>query len=130
MNRIFATAAAIALGTAAQGLVLSEDATPLDTGESFVEENMEFVGDPVIDANGETIGTVTKVETSENGDRKIFVEFHDDAVDGFAGWVFTLGDEWESGGSIELTWTKDSIRDYLLTQKSAKGRVYSENVLK
>lgn len=129
MKRLLATAAVIALGTTAQALVLSEEATPLDAGETFVEENQEFVGDPVYDSNGVSIGTVAKVTTTDTGDRKIFVEFHDGMMDGIAGWAFTLDDAWESGGSIDLTWSAEAIHDYLMTQKSVTGRVYSENVL-
>lgn len=119
MNRLLTTVAALALATGAHALVLEESMTPADSEETIVEENQEFVGDPVVDSNGVEIGTVTRVGLDTNGDRKIMVTFHDHAVEGVAGWVFDLDERWESGGSIDLTWTAEEIRGYLLNYAPA-----------
>lgn len=114
MKRILTTLAALAIGTSAHALVLSEAASPADSGETLTEENSEFVGDPVFDSEGVEIGTVSRVGLDANGDRKIMVMFDDHAIDGIAGWIFDLDPRWESGGSIELTWPADEIRAYLM----------------
>ncbi len=115
MKRIFATAAALALTTtSAHALVLTESATRGDGAETFYEENAEFVGDPVYDSTGMKIGTVSQVDANAAGDRRIHVMFDQGAVEGVAGWIFALDEAWESGGSIELTWSADAISDYLL----------------
>ncbi|MEY8839938.1 hypothetical protein AB9K41_13015 [Cribrihabitans sp. XS_ASV171] len=115
MKSIFATTAALALLiTEAQALVLTENAKRGDRDQSFVEQNAEFVGDPVYDADGMRIGAVTRADTSTKGNRRIHVTFDEGVVDGVAGWVFTLNPVWRSGGSIELTWTADALRNYLL----------------
>lgn len=118
MKRFLATVAAIALSTSAHALVLSEEMTPFDADETFHEENQEFVGDPVYDSNGVEIGVVTRAGTDVDGDRKILVTFHDHVIDGIAGWVFDLDEKWESGGSIELTWPAEDIKDYLMKHAS------------
>lgn len=79
MKRILTTLAALAIGTSAHALVLSEAATPADSGETLTEENSEFVGDPVFDSEGVEIGTVSRVGLDANGDRKIMVMFDDHA---------------------------------------------------
>ncbi|MFC3616324.1 hypothetical protein ACFORG_21485 [Lutimaribacter marinistellae] len=121
MKRIFATAAALALATtSASALVLTESATRGDADETFLEENVEFVGNPVYDSTGMKIGNVTKVDANAAGDRRIHVMFDEGAVDGVAGWIFALDEMWESGGSIELTWSADAISTYLLSHAADK----------
>ncbi len=115
MKTILATTAVLAfLTTQSHALVLTENAVRGDNDPSFVAQNSEFIGDPVYDSNGMRIGAVTRVDTSAKGNRRIHVTFDEGVVEGVAGWIFTLNPVWRSGGSIELTWTADAIRTYLL----------------
>ncbi|MEY8842609.1 PRC-barrel domain-containing protein, partial [Cribrihabitans sp. XS_ASV171] len=81
MKRILATAAALALATSAHALVVTENLTMGDTTQTYSEDNADFIGDPVFDANGMKIGTVSHVDSNAAGDRRIHVMFDEGAVD-------------------------------------------------
>lgn len=104
------TFAALAFAGSASALVLTESATPNDSDETFVEENQEFIGNPVLDVNGVKVGTVIDARTEPGFKRQLVVAFDDRAMNTFSGWIFDLDEKWESGGTIELFETREELQ--------------------
>ena len=104
------TFAALAFAGSASALVLTESATPNDSDETFVEENQEFFGNPVLDVNGVKVGTVIDVRTEPGFKRQLVVAFDEGAMNTFSGWIFDLDEKWESGGTIDLFETREELQ--------------------
>ncbi|AFO91412.1 hypothetical protein D1822_08510 [Phaeobacter inhibens] len=113
MLRMTSIAALIAMTGAASAEVLTENATPNDAGETFLEENIEFMGAPVVDVNGVFLGKVVEVGTEPGPDRKILVEFRDSFSDKLSGLRFNLDGMWETDGVLRMGQTTGELRTML-----------------
>ncbi|APG47133.1 hypothetical protein [Phaeobacter porticola] len=118
MLRMTSIAALIAVTGAANADVLTENATPNDAGETFVEENIEFIGAPVVDVNGMLLGKVVEVSTAPGPDRQILVEFRDNFSDKLSGMRFNLDGIWETDGVLRMGQTTGELKTMLETYAS------------
>lgn len=115
MKRLLTAALALGIATSAHALVVTQGSAPDDGSTTFYQENQQFVGDPLIDANGITIGQVVGITADTDNDRRILVKFNDAMFDGYSGWIFTLDPKWKSGGSLELGETREELKAILDT---------------
>ncbi len=130
MLRMTSIAALIAMTGAANALVLTENATPNDKGESFIEENAEFIGAPVVDVNGAPIGTVIEVTAEPGEQRKILVDFTEGFSDELSGMLFTLDGMWETDGVLQMGQTTDELEAMLETYAhNNPDKLHDESIL-
>ncbi|MGR3759559.1 hypothetical protein ACUXV3_05435 [Roseobacteraceae bacterium NS-SX3] len=113
MFRTASFALLIATAGAANALVLTEDATPGDQGETFHEENAEFVGVPVVGVNGGPIGTVVDAKALPGQDRMIYVEFHEGFSDSLSGMMLRLDGMWETDGVLQTGQTAAEVAEFV-----------------
>ena len=105
---------ALGLTTAANAMVVTEGVTRFDGDETNYEETLEFIGNPVYTADGEMIGYVSDATTAPDGDRMILVTFEDSFITEYAGWEFELDEKWETTGEINVEWTADQLRSWII----------------
>lgn len=110
MKRLIIGIFALALTTPASAMVFSGSG---GQGQSYAQQNQDFIGDPLIDGNGVTIGNVVSVSGEPGNYRRIMVRFNDAMPNGYAGWVFNLDSRWRSGGSLEMAETGAQLKAIL-----------------
>ena len=109
MKLLAILAATSFLATAANAEVIADNLTPNDENNTVFEKNEAYVGNPVYDANGLMIGTVTAASVTDNGNHSLLIDFNENFPSEFRGMQFEIDDKWVTDGKLEFNDTADQI---------------------
>ncbi|WP_158966555.1 PRC-barrel domain-containing protein [Chachezhania sediminis] len=118
MKTLAILAATSFLATAAAAEVIKAE-EPVDQA-TLIQENNEFIGNPVYSSDGQMIGAVTESYVTADGDHSLVVTFNNTFSEEMGGMTFELDDKWTSGGSLEFAETAEELRGLLAYNLTAQ----------
>ncbi|QBF32216.1 PRC-barrel domain-containing protein [Thalassococcus sp. S3] len=98
----FALSLSMLAATSAAAQIFDESQTRGDSGETYAQENAEFIGATVFDRNGTRIGVVTDAQGQPGTPRSILIRFDPGVSDRYQGMRFPLSERYETEGRIIL----------------------------